>query len=357
MKIADSTIHLNANHTSVEQHEIRESLTIWKDGGEVQSFNGLGNRDNELELMKLQSVTDGDKVTHSPEILQRRTVENAVEPVLPQEDVIADLNIRILKELIERFTGKKIQLAKPVGENQPQGQADVPTEKDVLEAGSGVGFTYDFHESHYEYENTQFKGEGTILTQDGKEINFSLELNMSREFYTEQNINIRAGEALKDPLVINFDGSAAELSQTKFAFDIDADGHEDQISFVSPASGFLALDKNGDTLINDGSELFGAMTGDGFGELAAYDEDGNNWLDENDSVYDRLRIWSKTENGEDRLVSLGQKGMGAIYLGNMETPFSIKNNENQLLGQVRSTGFYLYESGMSGSVQQVDLVV
>ena len=44
----------------------------------------------------------------------------------------------------------------------------------------------------------------------------------------------------KDPLVINFGGTAAQLTDQKFAFDIDSDGAEDSISFVGGASGFLA---------------------------------------------------------------------------------------------------------------------
>lgn len=64
---------------------------------------------------------------------------------------------------------------------------------------------------------------------------------------------------------------AASLTERDFAFDIDLDGHADQIAFVGTGSGFLALDRNGDGEINDGSELFGPESGDGFAELAAYD--------------------------------------------------------------------------------------
>jgi hypothetical protein len=45
-----------------------------------------------------------------------------------------------------------------------------------------------------------------------------------------------------------------------------------------------------DGRVNDGRELFGPITGDGFAELAAYDDDGNNWIDENDGIYDNLSI-------------------------------------------------------------------
>ena len=179
---------------------------------------------------------------------------------------------------------------------------------------------------------------------------------MSRSFITEQSINIREGDTLKDPLVINFDGKATELTQTKFSFDIDADGQTDQISFVGSGSGFLALDKNGDGIINNGSELFGTQSGNGFSDLAAYDQDGNNWIDENDSIYNNLRIWSKDAEGNNTLVALGQKGTGAIYLGNISTPFSIKGTENNLQGQVRASGIFINENGTVGTIQQVDLV-
>lgn len=89
--------------------------------------------------------------------------------------------------------------------------------------------------------------------------------------------------------------------------DLDADGMEDQISFVLPGSGFLALDLNGDGRINDGRELFGPETGDGFAELARYDEDGNQWIDENDPVFERLRIWTKDAEGRDVLRPSGKR--------------------------------------------------
>jgi hypothetical protein len=179
---------------------------------------------------------------------------------------------------------------------------------------------------------------------------------MSREFYQEQNVSIRAGDALKDPLVLNFSGNAAQLGQRDFSFDIDADGVLDQIAFVGPGSGFLALDKNGDGTINDGSELFGALSGDGFFDLRCYDDDGNNWIDENDTIYDTLRIWSRTGDGEEQLLGLGKAGVGALYLGHIETLFAVKDPENSLLGQVKSTGLALMESGLAVTMQQLDLV-
>jgi hypothetical protein len=196
-----------------------------------------------------------------------------------------------------------------------------------------------------------------VRTEDGQEIAIDVQLSMSREFMSHESMSVQMGAAAKDPLVINYGGNAAELTQRQYRFDIDSDGQEDQIHFVRPGSGFLAIDRNGDGAVNDGSELFGPTTGDGFSELAAHDADGNGWIDENDPVYSGLRIWSKDGGGSDQLVALGEKGVGAVYLGHATTPFELKGQDNELQGVVRSTGIYLGEEGGAGTVQHVDLVV
>ena len=159
-----------------------------------------------------------------------------------------------------------------------------------------------------------------------------------------------------DPLVINFDQDVAELSDQTFFFDIDADGKKDEISMLNSGSGYLALDKNGDGTINDGNELFGPQSGDGFGDLAQYDEDGDGWIDEDDSVWDKLKIWCKDENGADILYTLKDKGVGAICLQKAATNFSLNDAQNNSKGYIRSTGIFLYENGMVGTIQHLDLV-
>ena len=85
------------------------------------------------------------------------------------------------------------------------------------------------------------------------------------------------------------------------------------------------------------------------------DDDRNGWIDESDAAFDRLQVWTRDGAGTDRLQSLGEAGVGAIGLGNIATPFDIKNNANQLLGQIRSSGIVLQENGAAGTIQQIDL--
>ena len=210
---------------------------------------------------------------------------------------------------------------------------------------------------HEEAEDTAFRTSGTVRTADGREISFGLELGMSRRFREETKIeNITEIVDLTDPLVINLDGNIAGLSDQKFMFDIDADGEEESISYLQGGSGYLALDKNGDGVINDGSELFGTKSGDGFADLAEYDADGNGWIDENDPIFDKLLIWAKDENGKDELYTLKEAGVGAICLQRAATDFSLNSQkDNTQNGQIRSTGIFLYENGNAGTMQQLDL--
>jgi hypothetical protein len=369
MKIADSAIQLVSSHTKVEHHERRETLVAWQQNGEREQVSGEKARGKDFQALAISTEEESAKVSFSEQAKRNMPVTAVAAPLNEEDLPMASLNMRILKAMFEKLTGHKIkfsdpdQLRRDIEAAGNQQEAASPEQGEVAPVGEGEppesvgwGVAYDYYESHYEYESTSFAAAGVIKTEDGREIDFSVELNMSREFMSEQQISLRAGDALKDPLVINFDGAAAELTQTKFSFDIDADGRADQISFVGPGSGFLALDKNGDQTINDGSELFGALTGNGFAELAAYDEDNNGWIDENDSVYDSLRIWSKSSSGEDQLMALGSRGVGAVYLGHIDTPFALKDADNNLQGQVRSSGVFLHEDGQVGTVQQLDLV-
>jgi hypothetical protein len=81
------------------------------------------------------------------------------------------------------------------------------------------------------------------------------------------------------------------------------------------------------------------------------------WIDEADPIFGRLRLWQPDADGVGTLATLSQKQVGAIYLGQAATPFAVKNAQNELLGQVVSSGIYLAETGGAGSVQQVDLAV
>jgi len=213
---------------------------------------------------------------------------------------------------------------------------------------------------HFEEQNIQFASTGEVTTEDGRVINFSLDMSMDKSFLSriEQDTIIQRWQErinLTDPLIISLEGKIPQLSDSTFEFDLDSDGKMENINFVNSGSGFLSFDKNSDNIINNGSELFGPGTGNGFEELAAFDEDQNRWIDENDAVFSKLSVWTRDENGDDLLVSLIDAGIGAISLDNAATMFNMSESDNNLQGQLKSTSVFLFENGNMGSVHQIDL--
>jgi len=117
---------------------------------------------------------------------------------------------------------------------------------------------------------------------------------------------------------------------------------------------FLVYDRNNDGIINDGKELFGPTTGNGFAELSSYDDDGNGWIDESDSVFSKLKIWTKNEEDRDILFSLK---VGAVYLNSINSIFHIKNMNNEEIAKIRKMSVFLYEDGNTGTAIHVGLKV
>lgn len=220
-----------------------------------------------------------------------------------------------------------------------------------------MDWSYERTETLREHESSDFSSTGKIQTADGRSLDFSLDLSLCRDYSCTKTVKSSGKAVLRDPLVINFGGKSVELSGKRFAFDLDVDGTSDLIDGLGSVSGYLAIDRNGDGRINDGSELFGAQSGDGFADLAKLDSDGNHWLDEADAAFVSLRVWQHDANGKEQLSSLRDKGVGALYLGSSDTPFSLTDSENRLLAQIRASGVYLNEDGRAGSLQQVDLAV
>jgi hypothetical protein len=191
---------------------------------------------------------------------------------------------------------------------------------------------------------------GGFIQTDTQRIALDISVSMSHTMITQRSFE--ASHCI-DPLIINLDGEMPSLSDTSFHFDIDNDGTSDQVSMPAKGNGFLALDRDENGCIDEGSELFGTVLGNGFAELSLFDSDHNLWIDENDPVLDKLRIWVKND-GEDQLLALGEVGIGAIYLGSSRSEFRYQN-ETQTLGQLRSSGLFLHENGHSGIIAQIDL--
>ncbi len=354
MKIVDSSISMTSHHTLSKTSLKFDTSNFWT------GFDRILDEKNQ------QVKTENDSTQkvlpvhiHLTGLVPKVKIEGQWYrvKVLKEVSEVDRQKMLMLERIINALTGKRVRFRF----QQSPGYlvALIPESNKINKVNDTVSqpnFGIKHNEYQRETEALSFVARGFFKTADGKEVNFTTDFNLSREFAALNNINTQTGTPI-DPLIINYAGPAASLTNTKFSFDLDTDGKAEQISFVNNGSGFLALDNNDNGLIDDGSELFGVKSGNGFNELAAYDLDKNNWLDENDDIFDRLRIWTKDQDGNDNLFALGQKGVGAIYLGNIEAPFSYKNEQNRTLGENQRAGLFAREDGMVGTIQQANLMV
>lgn len=362
MIIQNSSIQMSVEHTRTESRlETRTfsaaPVTDFTDFLEGAWF-GINQATEQHPSAGLTGQTQNQIMEMTERGFQFRTEPKSDQQVLEQYKLTRK---RLFEALIEAILPRKnFRLA--VATEQPIPAATEVNESTQAQASTQprlrpVGFKLDLQvtEKIEEYECSSFNSCGFIQTQEGDEINFSLSLTQERSYSSSREYQ-STELVFKDPLILNFEGEATELSDERYSFDLDADGQPEMISYLRGLSGMLALDKNDDSTINDGSELFGALTGDGFAELAAYDEDGNQFIDSGDSIFEDLKLWYKTPETES-LISLADKGIGAIYLGSAISPFEIKGADNQTNGRVLSTGVYLTDSGSAGTVQQIDMAV
>jgi len=337
MKIADFSLSMQTSHDWSQQFSVKEKLRVWVDP-------------------PAPPPSPSRQVTLSAAAQDAAAIDNAMR------DVQNDPKLQLLILLIEKMTGQKVKIF-DARQLRGTSSADIPASQagNQAELPPRVGFGVDYSkvENHSESEQTTMQATGVIKTSDGKEIKFSLNLDMCHQYSETRSTRINWGDAARktDPLVMNFNGTAAQLSEQRFAFDLNSDGKNEQINVPLSGSGFLALDKNNDGKINNGNELFGPASGNGFNELAQYDSDHNGWIDENDPVFQQLKVWTKNASGSDQLNSLASLGVGAISLHSIATPFDIKTATNRLLGSIQSGSVTLNENGTVGTVQQIDLTV
>lgn len=351
MRIASVAVQMDASHHKQQSHEVKTSVRVV-----AASRAAADSVVASAPAGPTVVLSEGGKALQSGETA-------AIQKCIDETE--SDPRLRLIRSLIALLTGREIKSLVTVAQTTSAASAANVTVVSELAttssptAANGPVFEYSRRESYSESEQTNFSAAGVINTADGKQIAFSLSLSMSRSYHQESSTTITIGDTrrLQDPLVLNFDGEAAQLTDQRFAFDLDADGDNESINFVAGGSGFLAFDRNGDGQINDGSELFGAASGNGFGELAAFDDDHNGWIDENDAAFTKLQVWTKDSNGNDQLATLKEANVGAIGLDHVATAFDFKDADNDLQGRIRSSGVFLQEDGKVGTVQQIDLAI
>jgi hypothetical protein len=379
MKIASSSLQMATMHAESRQTSVTESLQVWN-GNRRASVNleghttsvsvGVAAASVDISEAGRRAAAQAEAAASLREAALSASASTSTTPTSGTSDTSATEatgeeedeeslppRLRLIKSVVEKVLGESIRLydgrLHEGGAGGRNGSAS-----NAGNAEPAVGMSYDKTVTHSESEQMHFEAQGVVKTADRQEISFQIALDMQRSYSASESVHFQVGRAPKDPLVINYPGQATELTDTKFNFDLDGDGDKEKISFVKPGSGFLVFDRNNDGQANDGKELFGTRTGNGFSELAELDVDKNGWIDENDPAFSQLKLWTKDESGRDHMQGLLSANIGAIATQSTATPFRLKDANNVEQGVMRAAGVYLQEDGKAaGTVGQVDLMV
>lgn len=350
MKIENSTVLMQAASYKKEELVKQEHLKTWVDTP--------------------TKVPQGDVIDISLQGLEAQKTE-ALKPM--EDDLMSSkdkLKLKLIEAMLTKLMGKKFKFRFVSLDLKQDNQRLKSTEAEITNAASatgaanpqaqgnqrlGWGMEYHYSEQYTEVEQMSFEAMGKVSLKDGRQIDFSVALHMSRSYSESFSLDLKAGDALKDPLAIDLTGRGIQLTDKTMHFDLDFDGTKDDIPVLAQGSGYLVIDRNNNKILDDGSELFGPKTDHGFEELAEYDKDSNKWIDENDDIFGSLKIWVSDGNGDGKLIGLVEAGVGAIFLGEVDSPYTFKDGQNNTLGVIKQTGVYLKESGQAGLIHEVDL--
>ena len=206
-------------------------------------------------------------------------------------------------------------------------------------------YTHTWDGNTIKEEDRKFEVSGIVM-QTSENLNVQAVVSGQGLIKDDDQDNDPDPEREASPIVIDLgnDGINSHALNYTINFDLDNNGFKEATGWVSGDDALLAIDKNNNGMIDNGSELFGnksisdsafsytnSSLNNGFETLKSYDTNNDDIIDSQDAEFDKLLLWQDkngnaiTDNGE--LIKLSDK-VSSINLNYTNT--NINNNDNTI---------------------------
>lgn len=344
MRVASTTLSMSSAYTATQSLTTQTSLDLnLPTSSATQKQSG--------QLLASQTVTDSVSLSAAGTAASSSSAgqSNQLPPL-----------INLIKTILEKVLGISFKLVdgKLVQDDGNTGSTSAAASPAPSQATAGASGSYQSTTTYQESESLAFSASGSVTTTSGQQFQFSLDVQMQRSFQmtSSQSFSFGKQPQATDPLMITLGSDAGSLSGASVKFDLKNNGQLVDLPFAS-SGGWLALDRNNNGKIDDGSELFGPQSGNGFSDLAGLDSNQDGVIDEADPAFAQLKLWTGVSaDGKNQLQGLQQVKIGAILLPSVSSPFTIKDPNNHAVAALSRTGVYLTEDGRAGQISQVDVM-
>ncbi|WP_281360060.1 calcium-binding protein [Caulobacter soli] len=160
------------------------------------------------------------------------------------------------------------------------------------------------------------------------------------------------------PIMFDLTGQGLKftsLADSQIMFDQDGDGQKDLTGWAKAGTGMLVLDRNGDGVINNGSEIsFTADVPNGVSDLEglrAYDSNKNGFFDSADVQFSAFKIWDDVnQDGVSQASELKTLSFYGISAVNLTLTRTSENPEGATDNVLYGTSEFVRTNGTKGLV-------
>ncbi len=256
----------------------------------------------------------------------------------------------VIRLVVEQMTGRKIRLLE-VSDPESDGGHHEPHEAEEAEDSDVEGRRTTLY---YESRTVTFEATGTIRTADGGEIGFSVGLVMESEFLSVGTQVLSEGNGfVSNPIVMDFDGTADDLTDKEFIFDADSDDRGEVGVPAGRGAGFISFHTRDDV----GVDVQGLLSGRAVGKDAAFSGVHNGWMGRSGSILKRLLAWMHAIGGDDRLRTPYDTDAKAAGPGTEKTGLLTKGDDETPGARITGIGVYVSGTRITYTSRQVDLAV